>query len=89
MPTMRFTSSDETKKFYFDSSPAHAVSQKMAADPKRFELRNESERLGIVSWDVYTVGMGKTEKNKPLRKFGTLEYQAPEWPGGPSKPWIR
>lgn len=88
MPTMRFTRLDERKVIYFDSSPANSIGRAIGCDPSRFSLRNERTKLSITTWDVFSVGLRDDEKT-PLRKFGTLDYQAPEWPGGPSKPWIR
>lgn len=84
---MRFIDNSGLKTFYFDSSPAASISAKIACSDKKFELRNKRDIRERTMWDVYSISMTEDEEKTPLRKVGTLEYQKPQWPGGPPKEW--
>ena len=86
---MRFTNVEETTVFTFDSSPEQSISRKIGCNAKKFELRNMREIRGRKVWDVFSIRITEDIEKTPVRKFGTLEYQAPVWPGGPCKPWLK
>jgi hypothetical protein len=83
MPTMRFKSTDGLRVIRFDSQPANSICLSRGYDPKKFELRNERTVKERKVWDVWTC----RESEKKLAMVGTLEYLAPEWPGGPARYW--